>query len=59
MGQAGEVSFDCRGLSLSLLLDGLALCIGKTGESFSEMLPVEDRDGEGPNAAMATALTAG
>jgi hypothetical protein len=44
---------------VSLLLDGLALRVRKLGESFLEMLLVEDRDGKGADAAMATALTAG
>jgi hypothetical protein len=44
---------------VSLLLDGPALCVRKPGKSFPEMLLVEDRDGKGADAAMATALTAG
>jgi hypothetical protein len=46
-------------LSVSILLDGPALCVRKPGKSFLELLPVEDRDGKGADAAMATALTAG
>jgi hypothetical protein len=53
------VNFDCRNLSLSILLDGPALRLRKTGESFLKMLSIEDRDGKRADAAMATALTAG
>lgn len=44
---------------MSILLDRLALCVRKLGESFLEMLLVEDRDGKGADATMATALAAG
>jgi len=35
------------------------LYVRKPGKSFLETLLVEDRDGKGADAAMATALTAG
>jgi hypothetical protein len=44
---------------VSLLLNRPALYVRKPGKSFLEMLLVEDRDGKGADAAMATALTAG
>ncbi|SPP64925.1 hypothetical protein NITLEN_20565 [Nitrospira lenta] len=53
------MAFDSRYLILSLLLDGPALRVRKTDESFLEMLSIEDRDGKRADAAMATALTTG
>ena len=41
------------------MLDGQAFCIGKTGESFQEMLPIQNGDGERPDAAMAATPAAG
>lgn len=56
--QAWEGPFDRRHLIPGLLLDGLALLVRKAGESFLELLMIEDRDGKRADAAMTATLPA-
>ena len=53
------MGFDYRHLGLSLLLKGMTLGFREIGESFLEMLLIENRDRKRPDTATITALTAG
>ena len=58
-GKARKAGLDSGDLIPGYLLDGPALRVGKTSESFQEILSIQDGDGKRADAATAASLTAG